>query len=259
MERPGLFDYPSFFLDLIQFPASALLPDWLSIALWALGVSSLSMYMYGRLSQQDVLAELGPSRDDARQRLAAYDGPFAGLPPLIRENLSLSRQHLWLTFVPALLSGLPVIVVLVWMSNAFGAFSPAAATPVSVVVKSYTPYELHWRPAAAARRISATHWVLLWPEDGEKLTLLSGSGDQLLQLPTPRPTVILHPRLWWNDLIANPGGYLEPGNNLIEVRLGVPERQIVPIGPSWMRGWFPYFLALLVAFSLMFKRIWRLH
>ena len=214
--------------------------------------------MYARCSDQGALAGLRPRQREARRRLAAYDGPFAGLPPLIRENLALSVRHMRLTLWPALAASLPVLLFMPWLSNHFGAHPPPPGGKVYVRVESFTPYGLHWRPAQMAEPEPGTgRWTLTWPGGQRRLELLD-DDKTVLDLPGEQPGAVLHKRHWWNTLIGNPAGYLDPDSVLEEVSLAFPQHQVLPVGPPWLRGWLPVFLLCLLGFSLLFRHRMRL-
>jgi len=97
-----------------------------------------------------------------------------------------------------------------------------------------------------------------WPDANTTPTLVDEQGNTLMQLPTQRPTSLLHKRQWWNMIIANPSGFIEPESRIEQLVITLPEREIIPFGPDWLRGWLPTFLIVLIVFSLVFKWRWRL-
>jgi len=113
---------------------------------------------------------------------------------------------------------------------------------------------------ATAYYLAKEHGIrnIAWPAKGTTLQLLGPNGSTLLVLPPIRPTPVLHKRQWWNALMANPAGYLDD-NNIVElVQLELPEKQFIPLGPPWLRGWLPTFILYLLAFSLLLRWRWRL-
>lgn len=258
MTDRGILDLPAVVLDRIQPWLEAWLAAWLSLGLWALLAAFLSMRIYARLSKQDDLRDLKPRQKNARRLLAVYDGPFNGLMPLIRDNLALSGKHMWLTLYPALAATLPLLFILPWLSNTYGVDFPDPGTPVVVEAKSYAPYGLRWRSAPVAERTGPGRWVIPWPERDNPLVLID-NGEIVLSLPTNLPSPVIHKRLWWNRLLANPGGYLDADARVEEVFVRLPEKAIIAFGPEWLRGWLAVFLFWLILFSLFFRWRWRLH
>ena len=263
----GLLDWPGVVLGWINAPLVAVLPESLVLAFWALVSSFLTMWVYRHFSNQEQLAALRPQVKAVQKKLSNYDGEFSGLKPLIMENFRLSGRHILLALGPALLAGIPVLFVLVWVSNAYGVKFPEPGTLVQVRAiadaDAATPSQWEWdgAPTRLIEGIEApgTAWSVPWPEPGEPIALRAADGATVAELPPERPTPVLHKRQWWNALIGNPGGYLEPGNPAAAVHLDLPKKEMLPFGPDWMRGWeFLYFVLLIIG-SLALKFIWRIH
>jgi len=264
MER-GVLDWPGVVFGLINQPLVSILPEPVVLAFWALFSSWLTMWVYRRFSNQDEMAALKPKIKAVQKKLSNYDGDFGGLVPLIRENFSLAGRQLMLALGPALLAGVPVLFVLVWISNAYGVAVPSAGSTVEVRVSAVANAEpASWRWAGAqAESIpvdEADHaWRLAWPAAEETATLIAAGGEEILELPPAKPASVVHQRQWWNALIGNPAGYLDPASPAEAVYLDLPKKQMLPFGPAWMRGWeFLYFVLLIIG-SLGLKLLWRIH
>ena len=265
MTSRGLLDWPGVVLGAINQPLVAVLPEPVVLAFWALVSSWLTMWVYRRFSNQAEMAALKPQIKAVQKKLSNYDGEFSGLMPLIRENFRLSGRQIMLALGPALLAGVPVLFVLVWISNAFGVTMPSAGTTIEVraiAAGDVDPAGWQWHATQAEATTSdeaGRAWRLEWPAPGETATLISSRGKDVMEIPPPHPAPVVHKRQWWNALIGNPAGYLEPANPAEAVYLDLPKKQMLPFGPIWMRGWeFLYFLLLVIG-SLGLKLIWRIH
>ena len=263
----GLLDWPGVVLGAINQPLVAVLPEPVVLAFWALVSSWLTMWVYRRFSNQEEMAALKPQVKAVQKRLSNYDGEFSGLMPLIRENFRLSGRQIMLALGPALLAGVPVLFVLVWISNAYGVTMPVTGAEIKVrAVATGTEDNPGWQwqgtsteslPSSNDARAQA--WKLKWPAAESGATLITADGEDILSLPPNQPAPIVHKRQWWNTLIGNPAGYLPPDGPAAAVYLDLPKKQMLPFGPSWMRGWeFLYFVLLIIG-SLGLKFIWRIH
>ena len=276
MER-GLLDWPGVVFGLVNQPLVAVLPEPVVLAFWALVSSWLTMWVYRRFSNQEKMAALKPQIKAVQKKLSNYDGEFSGLFPLIRENFSLAGRQLGLALGPALLAGVPVLFVLVWISNAYGVTMPPtgaqvevraiAATSVATSGAASTAGDAdaeNWQWHGTQADPTATDeagraWRLAWPAPGRSAELITERGEDVIEIPPAHPAPVVHKRQWWNTLIGNPAGYLEPSNPAEAIYLDLPKKQMLPFGPSWMRGWeFLYFLLLIIG-SLGWKLIWRIH
>lgn len=263
MSDLGLLDWPGLLFGLVNDLLLLVLPLELTLLFWAFVSGWATMWVYRAVSNQDKLAALKPQVKAVQQKLATYDGEFSGLIPLIKENFRLSGRHIGLAIGPALVAGIPVLFVLVWASNEYGVHFPEPGARVNVEVSSDSVArdDENWRwrgtevrhlPAAVDEPL---RWRIAWPEETARLE--TAAGEQAVTLPPEVPTPVLHERQWWNLLIGNPAGYLAPDNPVDSIRIGLPEHEILPVGPGWMRGWLFTYLVAVVVVSLGFKFYWK--
>lgn len=269
MDR-GLLDWPGMVLGAINQPLVSILPEPLVLAFWALVSSWLTMWVYRRFSNQDEMAALKPRIKAVQKKLSNYDGEFSGLKPLIRENFSLAGRQLLLALGPALLAGVPVLFVLVWISNAYGVTQPQSGTEIEVraIAEENRPISgWRWHGTMAEPIPSENErdnergraWRVAWPGPESSATLITERGEDVIEVPPAQPAPVVHKRQWWNALIGNPAGYFEPESPAEAVYLDLPKKEMLPFGPAWMRGWeFLYFVLLIIG-SLGFKFYWRIH
>lgn len=254
----GLLDLPSpifAFVDRWLF----FLPDLALIAFWALLSAIGTMWLYHRYSRQDELADLKPQIKQVQKQLANYDGPMSGLWPIIGRSTRLSGRQMGLTLWPALVASVPVLFVLVFLSNEYGHRFPETGANVTVTpVAADTPASWEWRgPGRAGWDAEAGHWNLAWPADAT--SLVPGNGDPLITLPMDEPASVIHKRQWWNWLIGNPVGYLAEDAPAEALQIGLPRQRFLPFGPAWLGYWEIPYLVLLVAFSLTIKIRFGIH
>lgn len=257
----GLLDLPAPLLDALDVVLeSVALPAGLRVALYAAASAWLCMALYRRLSRQDELGGLSARTRALRAELAGYDGPFDGLMQRVRELLRLSGRHLRLSFVPALVAGLPLLLLLPWLSNQFGLRLPAVGEAVAVraVEPSVEAGALVWSDAAARWDAEAGAWTLAWPA-ADAPVHLSHAGVPLLELPLPAPAGVVHAFVpGFNHLIGNPAGYLPEAAPLAALELELPAQALQPFGPAWLRGWMALYFGVLIAVSLILKWRWKL-
>jgi len=125
----GLLELPGLAFDRIERSLSSVLPRPLRLAFWALLSAWLTMWVYRASSNQVCLTEVRKQARALRAQISGYDGAFGGLLPLIGRNLALAGRQLRLALGPAVLAGVPVLFVLVWISVAYGPKLPLVAGP----------------------------------------------------------------------------------------------------------------------------------
>ena len=255
----GLLDIPGLLLGPIDSaPAAIKVPALLRLLGWGWLSGYAGMWIYRRFSPQQRIAEVRTMLADVQKQLASYDGEFSGLLPLIRKQFSLAMRQLRLTTAAALLAALPILLMLPWISNTFSERNPAPGESLMLCAEpAQAATQWQWNGRALATDAEGCQQVD-WPEITQPLQLKEGSIT-LLQLPLPAPAGIVHKRHWLNVLVGNPAGYLPEQARTSSIRLHLPYREFIPIGPSWMRGWEAvYFLSALVV-SLWLRWRWKLN
>jgi predicted AlkP superfamily phosphohydrolase/phosphomutase len=259
---PGVFGAASPVFAAVDGLMSGWLPALGRLTFWGIAAAFLTMGLYRLTSNQSRLAVIKEESGALQSRLAGFDGPFSEAWPLLRRNFSLAGRRLWFTFVPSVIASLPVIFILVWVSNTFDARLPESGEPIEVEAFAGDGQQLpplRWRGAdGGVVEGSSGAWTVPWPEPGRAIELIDSDGTVLLTLPTPEPGTIVHQREWWNALIGNPAGYLPSPGAVDHVSLGLPQAEFLPFGPDWLRGWIPFFFGVLIVFSLLLKFLWRL-
>lgn len=257
--NPGLLDLPAPLLDALDGALDRIgVPALLRVVAYAAASAWMGMALYRRLSDQRRLAEVGAQVALSQQALARHDGDFATLRTLILANLRATSHHLALTLRPALIASLPLLFALPWLSNRFDFRQPQAGTSISVCVQPVVR-DLRWQVTSAATAAAPGCWLTPWPDVEKPATLSDSAGRTLLVIPNAATSDTVEKFGWFNWLIGNPAGYLPADAAIARVHITLPQRQIFPVGPAWLRGWvFWYFLVALL-FSLWLKWRWRLH
>ncbi len=260
---PGDFGYLGILTPLLIRIDEALgfLPPVVRILLWSAVAGFLSMTVYRLLSRQERMSGIKQEMLALRRRIAAFEGDFEALWPLLRRNLALSMRHLGLSFLPAMVAGLPVVAVLLFLSDRFDARLPEPGDPVTLVLHPAddAPAPLPRFEGGRAEAVGEGRWQLPWPPADAPVRVLSPEGRLLVRLPLSAPVPVVARRRWWNDWIGNPAGYLPDDAGVEEIEIGLPALEVVPWGPAWMRGWLPLSLVVIVLVSLFLKWRWRLH
>lgn len=237
----GLLDLPAPLLSALDGWLAPVVPAALRIGLWGVLAGAASMALYAWLSPQQRLARLKAQAKAAREALDTFDGPITEAGALVRATVTAAWRQLAAALGPATLASLPLLFLLVWLSNTFGHEFPQPGRQV----------EIQTRPQAPA------HWIRKHEGAPEILIGEPGRGPALTVIMTaPIPTV--HRRHWWNLLIGNPVGYLPATAAVDEVNVRLPKRRILAFGPDWLAGWeVPFFTALIMS-SLIIKTVFRI-
>jgi hypothetical protein len=248
----GLFDIPAPLFtainDLLNF-----LPLLGRLAFWAVITSIVSMVLYLLCSAQDKVEAAKQRAIAGRTAMAAYTGTeFGEMWPLAKESLAASGKHFLVVLGPAVLSSLPALTLIVWVSNNFGYSLPAPAAAIT----------LQSSPTDALGNLDKApdgSYTVIWPAVASPITVTGTDQAALFDLPLQQPVPVIHQKLWWNMLIGNPNGYLPADTQVVDVSFGLPKNGYLNFGPGWIRSWeFSYFL-LVIILSLAIKVAFKIH
>ena len=226
------------------------LPLLARLCLWGALSGAAAMGLYALMSDQAALSRRKAEIRDVRRQMMRGDGEQAEVMRLARRNLALSFGLLGRVFGPAMLSGVPVIVIVLWLS-AYHSLAPADPVRVDLVPPADGVTLLAPDGPAPGTSESATVAA------GAPLRVLDADGLVWESRPDAPPVGVVHKRVWWNALIGNEAGYLRPDAAIDEIRFAFPRKQVLSGLPAWMSAWeFPYFLSLIaaaVALKLAFR------
>ena len=212
------------------------------------------MYLYLKMSRQDAISQIKKDTVIARNALSDYEGTeFGEMMPLASRVLGLSGKHFAVVLGPAVLSSLPALTLIVWVSSQFGVAVPAAGTKVLVTTTPAT--QLVWSDKVSENDMGYT---VAWPGQNEAVTAKNKNGKLLFQLGAGT-TPFIHKKIWWNSLIANPAGYLPENSSIELVEIQLPMQQFLPWGPDWLRDWAGLFFIVLLGASIGIKVIFKIH
>lgn len=251
----GLLDLPGPLLATIDGWLAGWLPAGLRLGLWGLIGSVLSMGLYALLAPQARLKELGRKVARAKAAMDGYDGEFTGVLGLAGNLLGLSLKKVGLTFFPAVIGSLPVLVMLVWMSTSY-----SLALPENGLVKGkISPPEAKISPPAKARPGPGQGvWVIDWRAATTGLEVKSPEGRIWARIETAALVPIVHKKEWWNFLIGNPAGYVAHEAPIETIGFEFREVEYLDFGPSWLRGWEVLFLLSVLVFSIIIKVFFKI-
>ena len=211
------------------------------------------MGLYWLCSAQDKVETAKERAVIARRKMAGYQGTeFDEMMPLAKESLLASGRHFLIVLWPALLSSLPALAIIVWVSAQFSYTLPQPGSSL----------DIHTDPAVELVGLAALSdniYTATYPEDNGAYSIVTINGEQLVTLPLSAPIPIVHKRQWWNSLIGNPNGYLADESTIEAIHFELPGIEYLSMGPGWIRGWeFSYF-GLLIIISLGIKVAFRIH
>jgi hypothetical protein len=251
----GILDIPAPLLTWADLALEHVLPDTARLILWAVFAGTASMGLYWLASPQGKLELARRDTAEARQALAAYDGAFEDIWPIIVRSLSTSFRHLGLALGPALVGSLPVLVLMGWMAGHYGYEFPKTGEQVQIYGEP-ADRALDWPDGVSVD--GEGPWTVSWPAADQAISLSDAAGQTMLTLPLSQPVPVIHKRLWWNMFFANPLGSLPEDAPVDLIGVELRARVFVPFGPGWMRGWEALFILVVLFASVVVKILFRI-
>lgn len=238
----GFLNLPHPVLDWLDRELLGFLPPLVRLLLWSVVAALLAMELYRLLSPQKRITAIKEEFQTAQRDLNSYDGPFEGAWPLIKRVLGLAFKRIGLVLPATLAASLPLLMVIVWLeaSYAYRFPTPQETVAVEVPAEGYGG-RLESPPSAAPR-------AMVTDDSGSVVT------EVILHAPIP----MLHKWRTWNLLLGNPAGYLPEDAPVDRLSLNLPRLEVLPLGPSWLRGWEPVFFVALLVFAFLLKKVRRI-
>lgn len=238
----GLFDLPAPLFSVPTALLSGLLPPALLILFWGVIGGIVGVELYRLFSPQRRLAVLKNELSTAQHQLSTYDGELAGAWPLMGRLLRLAFGRFALVLPAAILSSLPVLALIVWLDTAYGLSLPPAGQPVAATTSS-AYFDARWDSATG--------------DDVPHVVVTDQAGQTVADVAVGAPVDRIEKRRWWNLFFGNPLGYLPAEGAVDHVDLALPRRELIDIGPTWLRGWEPIFFAALLLCAIPFSLLRR--
>jgi hypothetical protein len=247
----GIFDWPAPALLTLDDALSGL-PAGVRLALWGGLAGVLSMLLYRSVSPQQRIAAARTQLENTRRALYRHeDDSLSAAWPLIRQMLGLALRQLGLVVGPVILTGLPVLCLLIALGVRYSYVYPPGSQPVAVDVQP-DYLRAHWQEQLAPDFESV-------PLRAPAVVISTRDGRWLTTVPVLAPVPVLHKWNPWNWLFGNPAGYLRDDLPVERIKLEMPQQRFLPWGPDWVRGWEFLFIALTAVSAAVTKWLLRIH
>ncbi|MBS1261703.1 MAG: hypothetical protein MAG453_01032 [Calditrichaeota bacterium] len=226
------------------------------IILWGVVSGAATIALYRLVSKQGRIRELKRRLRELRKRMMDPDIERAEYMRLTKQNLRLALRQLYLTLLPTLVGGLPILLVIVWLSVYHGFIPPAPGERVAIMVEpDGVPLEV----------IPADHYYndgdrrfLVRPERARELEIRAGGETIYAGNPFAAPLDVLHKRQGWNWLLPNPNGYIDEAAPVQRIRFDLTRTRLFDSSPEWLGAWELWFVVAVFVTTLTLKLVFRI-
>jgi hypothetical protein len=218
-------------------------PDLARICTWGALSGAGTLAIYSVLSDQSAIGQLKRETRELRRQILGPELERSEVFTLGRRSLILSFHLLFKTGVPALLSALPVVVVVCWLSAYQSHRLNSDNMPVQVEILP-TAQGVNLTPPEAFVREDETIG-LIRGEKSPPVRFIHNGRIAYTGSPGSPPTTHVGKKVWWNIFFGNEAGYIDSSSALEEIRFQFP-RKVFWVGlPMWMSTWeFAFFVCL---------------
>lgn len=245
----GILDAPVPIFAWLDTQAAVAIPPLERLLLWGIIAALVSMGLYRLVSNQWRISQTKANLNETRRQLDAYDGELADAWPLIRRVLQLSLLQVGLVAWPALLSSLPLLALIGWLSTAYGyTYPPPGIVPAIRTMPA--PLQTEWVGVAGNESVP--------PGRPPHILVADSSNGIVADVFLPAPVPVIHKWQWWNALLGNPGGYLPEHTMVDRIEVALPGKKYLGFGPQWLRGWEAPFFGTLITVSIGIKILFRI-
>jgi hypothetical protein len=232
------------------------LPLWAVLVLWGLMGGAAVMGLYALLSRQKRIRAKKEEIKQLQSLLKDDSLDFSGTLRLSKQNLMRSLELLGLVLFPSLLSMLPALCMIFFVSMLYSFQAPEAGQDIKVKV---VPQAQNVRAYAGGMVVNNGKggFVLVM---GREPHIVVYKSKRLLYKWTPGMPMdsSVGRRPWWGFLAPEGAGFLPEDSEVEEIRIGFKALRIIDGAPRVLGGWeFTYLLALAIS-AVLTKVIFRI-
>lgn len=220
----------------------AFLPPLGRLLVWGLIAGVLSILLYRAVSPQARLRKLSEETTAARAELKSMQPHDAGYAGLIMRSLMVSLRRLGVSFFPALVSALPVLLMVVFLDTRYGLTKPEPGELVAVLTENGEDIAMD-----RGQQLRAG-WVFAWPGRDEVVQVRDAAGSEILAITSDTRPGLASKGGLLRFLFGAPAGGL-PGHSTVDsLVIETTPRDFVQRNVIFPFQWtIPYFLAVILA------------
>ncbi len=237
-------------LNTVDNGLAFILPDVIRYILWAVISGAAGMGLYALCSNQDKLKDLKSRIKSYQKQMLDTDLEDSEYKKVILGNLALSFNLLGRTLGPALVSALPIVIILFWIGFTHSYTVPQGTHTTAALWLSDTEDDSESEKKPAEE--------LIIPITSEDLSISYLGSEIYSGNPWNPPTPEIHHKVWWNILVSSPVGYIVPESDIAEIQIDLERKYWNQVLPGWMSSWEFVHYFFLIAISLFIKFYFRI-
>jgi len=242
---------------------SLIFPLSFKILLWGLLAGLVAMLVYVLFAQQTEIKKLKSNAASLRKRMLDSElSDVNDFSKLAKQNLLVSLCLLKQVFLPTLLSGLPVIILAIWVDIQYSHQLPQSNNQITVNFISNTSEQLQLKFESEGIEHIVKNGGIFPHEVNEKQNYTIYHHDELIYsgqiFRAPYLNAIGKKNHWYSFLISSPN-YLTKGTSIEAILFNLPQKIILNGVPNWMSSWHVIFFFGVFIMALFIKIVFKIN
>ena len=222
--------------------AGSFLPPLARLMMWGALAGWLSILLYKMISPQARLSALCSETKGIKQTLKVMDTNDEAYKTLIFKALSMNFRRFGMSLIPALISALPVLLLVTFLDAQYGLTKPEPGQPVAILAESGSDIN----PGQGQK--FSKGWVISWPHPENSVTVRDADGNDILQITSTTQVGVASKAGLMRYLFGAPAGALPPKSRVESVFLESTPRDLIQSNLVFPYQWtIPFFLAVVMA------------
>lgn len=241
-----MFNHVFGLLNLFNGWLASFLPGLGRVCLYGAFSGVAALFLYSVISNQGRIAGLKSETRRLRKQMRDTNLKYGEMIQLSKINLVVSMRLLGHTLLPSILSSLPPISFILWLTIYHSYTLPTNGKLIAVTIVPETaqvvvePSRISIETGNGKRAIAV--------EAGQSVRFASEGRTVYEGIITDPPVGAVRKKLWRSALVADEAGYIHSDVPVDEIMFDFPRKRFIEVGPTWLVTWeFPFFLSLLIS------------
>lgn len=246
-------------INKIDYWISLILPFIFRNLFWGLIAGILAFIIYAFFSNQSLIADIKSDIKSVRKKMfdPALDNK-SDYNVLAKRNLTLSFKLLGKIFLPALLSIIPVLIIVIWYDMNHSYSIPFNQDKILITAE---PEEtnLFIFPKGMSSEDSNGN-IYLYPKDkSDSLTVYANKDIIYAGQPFSAPIPYITKQKWWNFILNDENGYIAKESSIQFLYIHYPKKVIFEKMPDIINGWELLFFVGIFISAITLRVIFKVH
>jgi len=215
-----------------------------------------ALVVYAAVSDQIRIKELKAETRLLRKQTLDASLTSLEMLQLSKKNLIASLRLLGHSLWPCLVSSLPPLLFMAWMSVYQSYTLPADGIPVSISFVPETARVVIEPSGISAERGNGKREVAVKP--GQRMSFSVDGKTVYEGIFGDPPVESVHKKSWWNLLLADKTGYVRSDAPVEKIVFDFPRKRFIESGPDWLATWESPFFLLLSLSAIVTKLIFKI-